>query len=86
VRSKVRWIPAKASLGQNQYVTERPAQNEFITERLQAPADMGQAIPAAAPIASAAPAVDNKTVMNGLLYGGVILAGLGLAWLITRKS
>lgn len=78
MKSKVRWVPAKASLGQNQ----------FITEQLRAPAEPVPTVPAAVPTSSTVQAVpgDTKTIPNGLLYGGVILAGLGIAWLITRKS
>jgi hypothetical protein len=81
VKSKVRWVPARASLGQNQ----------FITEVLRAPAEPATSVPAAATVPAPAAAFqvgpgDTKTVTNGLLYGGVILAGLGLAWLLTRKS
>lgn len=58
---KARWVPAKATLGQNQ-VTEMPV----------APAE------AAAPISK-------KAMTDGLVYAGSILAGLGLAWVLTRK-
>lgn len=81
MKSKVRWIPAKAVLGQNQ----------FITEHLRVPADMAQSVPAPSPMPApvGSTAVASQVVpgvTNGLLYGGVILAGLGLAWLLTRKS
>ena len=67
MRSKVRWVPAKTVLGQNQ----------FITETLRAPSE-------SAP--TEVPPVDSNIVPTGLIDGGVILAGLGLAWMLTRKA
>lgn len=58
----MRWVPARLTLGQNQFVT--------------APPEMPQP----------APAANGKTLMDGLFYGGMILAGFALAWAITRKS
>jgi hypothetical protein len=81
VKSKVRWVPAKATLGQTQATLgQAPAQNQYITERLQVPAESATSVPAGA--SAGAGLADNKT----LLYGGMILAGLGLAWLVSRKA
>jgi hypothetical protein len=76
VKSKARWIPAKAVLGQTQVVTEQ----------LQAPVEPATWVLSAETTAPVAQAVDSKTLSNGLLYGGAVLAGLGLAWLLTRKA
>lgn len=49
---------------------------------------MDQAEYTQAPPSGQAPAAMalTPTVKNGLVYGGSILAGLALAWLVTRKA
>lgn len=59
---KIRWVPAKSTLGQNQFVTAPPVEPQPTS------------------------AEDGKALTNGLFYGGMILAGLTLAWLVTRKG
>jgi hypothetical protein len=76
VKSKVRWVQAKAVLGESQVAPEQ----------LEGPAAPATWVLSAEAIVPAAPVADSSTISNGLLYGGVVLAGLGLAWLLTRKS
>lgn len=77
MKSKVRWVQAKAVLGETQVAPEQ-------LEGPAAPATWVLSAETAVPVMPAA--AESPTVSNGLLYGGAVLAGLGLAWLLTRKS
>ena len=66
---KMRWIPARTTLGQTEFSMDQAGY---------------ESAPSPGPAPAAAPM--SPTVSKGLIYGGSILAGLALAWLVTRKA